>query len=80
VRLVPCNVAAIVEREAAAFRDTSQIRITSKVAIDTVVLADDVELGPGVPEPVRERAPLRPLDRHRHRPRRRQLRAHRACG
>ena len=45
VRLVPCNVAAIVEREAAAFRDTSQIRITSKVAIDTVVLADDVELG-----------------------------------
>ena len=45
VRLVPVNVAAIVEREAAAFRDTSQIRITSKVAIDTVVLADDVELG-----------------------------------
>jgi two-component system osmolarity sensor histidine kinase EnvZ len=45
VRLVPCNVAAVVEREAAAFRDTSQIRITSKVAIDTVVLADDVELG-----------------------------------
>ena len=45
VRLVPCNVATIVEREAAAFRDTSQIRITSKVASDTVVLADDVELG-----------------------------------
>ena len=45
VRLVPVNVAAIVEREAAAFRDTSQIRITSKVAIDTLVLADDVELG-----------------------------------
>jgi two-component system osmolarity sensor histidine kinase EnvZ len=45
VRLVPCNVATIVEREAAAFRDTSQIRITSKVAIDTMVLADDVELG-----------------------------------
>ena len=45
VRLVPVNVAAIVEREAAAFRDTSQIRITSKVAIDTLVLADNVELG-----------------------------------
>ncbi|MEO5881075.1 MAG: ATP-binding protein [Caldimonas sp.] len=45
VRLVPVNVAAIVEREAAAFRDTSQIRIVSKVAIDTLVLADDVELG-----------------------------------
>jgi two-component system, OmpR family, osmolarity sensor histidine kinase EnvZ len=45
VRLVPVNVAAIVEREAAAFRDTSQIRISSKVAIDTLVLADDVELG-----------------------------------
>ena len=35
---------------------------------------------PGAAEPVRERAPLRPLDRHRHRPRRRQLRAHRAVG
>ncbi|MEP6740736.1 MAG: ATP-binding protein, partial [Caldimonas sp.] len=45
VKLVPVNVAAIVEREAAAFRDTSQIRIQSKVAIDTLVLADDVELG-----------------------------------
>ncbi|MGZ5155673.1 MAG: ATP-binding protein [Caldimonas sp.] len=45
VKLVPVNVAAIVEREAAAFRDTSQIRISSKVALDTLVLADDVELG-----------------------------------
>ncbi|HEX2541737.1 MAG TPA: ATP-binding protein [Caldimonas sp.] len=45
VKLTPCNVAAIVEREAAAFRDTSQIRITSKVAPDVRVLADDVELG-----------------------------------
>jgi two-component system osmolarity sensor histidine kinase EnvZ len=35
----------VVEREAAAFRDTSQIRIQSKVAPDTKVLADDVELG-----------------------------------
>ncbi len=45
VKLVPVNAAAIVEREAAAFRDTSQIRIVSRVADDTRVLADDVELG-----------------------------------
>jgi two-component system osmolarity sensor histidine kinase EnvZ len=45
VKLVPVNAAAIVEREAAAFRDTSQIRIISRVADDTRVLADDVELG-----------------------------------
>ena len=45
VKLVPCDVATIVAREAAAFRDTSQIRIQSKVAPDTRVLADDVELG-----------------------------------
>src|SRR6185369_8747025 len=35
VKLVPCDVATIVQREAAAFRDTSQIRIQSKVAPDT---------------------------------------------
>ncbi len=45
VKLVPVNVAATVDREAAAFRDTSQIRIQSKVAPDVSVLADDVELG-----------------------------------
>ncbi len=45
VKLVPINVAAVVEREAAAFRDTSQIRITAKVADDVRVLADEVELG-----------------------------------
>jgi two-component system osmolarity sensor histidine kinase EnvZ len=45
VKLVPVNVAAIVEREAAAFRDTSQIRISSRIADDTRVMADDVELG-----------------------------------
>jgi two-component system osmolarity sensor histidine kinase EnvZ len=44
-KLVPVNAAAIVEREAAAFRDTTQIRITSRVADDTRVMADDVELG-----------------------------------
>jgi two-component system, OmpR family, osmolarity sensor histidine kinase EnvZ len=45
VKLVPCDVQAIVAREAAAFRDTSQIRIQSKLAPDVRVLADDVELG-----------------------------------
>ncbi len=45
VKLVPVDVATVVAREAAAFRDTSQIRIQSKVAPDTQVLADDVELG-----------------------------------
>jgi two-component system osmolarity sensor histidine kinase EnvZ len=44
-KLVPVNAAAIVEREAAAFRDTTQIRITSRIADDTRVMADDVELG-----------------------------------
>jgi len=45
VKLVSVNAAAIVEREIAAFRDTSQMRITSRVADDTRVMADDVELG-----------------------------------
>ena len=45
VKLSPVDAATVVEREAAAFRDTSQIRIQSKVAVDTLVLADDVELG-----------------------------------
>ena len=45
VKLVPVDAHAVVEREAAAFRDTSQIRIASKVAEDVRVLADDVELG-----------------------------------
>ena len=45
VKLVSVNAAAIVEREIAAFRDTSQMRIVSRVADDTRVLADDVELG-----------------------------------
>ena len=45
VRLRPVHLSTVVEREMAAFRDTSQIRITSRVAIDTKVLADDTELG-----------------------------------
>jgi len=45
VRLRPVHLSTVVDREMAAFRDTSQIRITSRVAIDTKVLADETELG-----------------------------------
>ena len=44
-RLTPVHLSSVVDREMAAFRDTSQIRITSRVAIDTRVMADDTELG-----------------------------------
>ena len=40
----PINIAAIVDREAAAFRDTTQIRINSRLAIDLMVMADETEL------------------------------------
>ena len=43
--LMPVHLSTVVDREMAAFRDTSQIRITSRVAIDTKVMADDTELG-----------------------------------
>jgi len=45
VRLRPVDLSTVVDREMAAFRDTSQLRITSRVAIGTRVLADDTELG-----------------------------------
>ena len=45
VKLEPVHLSGVVDREMAAFRDTSQIRISSRVAIDTKVMADDVELG-----------------------------------
>ncbi len=44
-KLTPVHLSSVVDREMAAFRDTSQIRITSRVAIDTKVMADDTELG-----------------------------------
>jgi two-component system osmolarity sensor histidine kinase EnvZ len=44
-RMVPVHLSGVVDREMAAFRDTSQIRITSRVAIDTKVIADETELG-----------------------------------
>lgn len=45
VKLVPVHLAALIDREASAFRDPSQIRITSRVAIDLTVMADETELG-----------------------------------
>ena len=45
VKLVPVHLAALIDREAAGFRDPSQIRIVSRVAIDIKVMADDTELG-----------------------------------
>jgi hypothetical protein len=42
---VPVNLAQLVDKEAATFRDPREIRIQSKLAIDLRVMADDVELG-----------------------------------
>jgi two-component system osmolarity sensor histidine kinase EnvZ len=44
-KLVPVNLAQLVEREAAAFRDPREIRIHSRLAIDLRVMADEIELG-----------------------------------
>jgi two-component system osmolarity sensor histidine kinase EnvZ len=44
-KLVPVNLAQLVEREAAAFRDPREIRITLRLAIDVRVMADEIELG-----------------------------------
>jgi two-component system osmolarity sensor histidine kinase EnvZ len=41
----PVPIAALVEREASAFRDVSQIRIQSRLAPDLQVVADETELG-----------------------------------
>ncbi len=40
----PINVAALIEKQAASFRDPTQIRIISRVSADLRVLADEVEL------------------------------------
>jgi two-component system osmolarity sensor histidine kinase EnvZ len=45
VKLVPVNLADLVDREMQGFRDTSQMRIRARVAPDTRVLADATELG-----------------------------------
>jgi two-component system, OmpR family, osmolarity sensor histidine kinase EnvZ len=44
-RLEPVNVAQLIDREAAGFRDPSQVRISSRVTDDLVVMADETELG-----------------------------------
>jgi two-component system, OmpR family, osmolarity sensor histidine kinase EnvZ len=44
-RTVPVHLSALIDREAASFRDPSEIRITSAVAIDLMVMADETELG-----------------------------------
>jgi len=44
-RLMPVNVAQLVDREAASLRDPSQIRIQSRVPADLEVLGDETELG-----------------------------------
>ncbi len=41
----PVQVAQLIEREAAAFRDPTQIRINVRVADDLVVVGDETELG-----------------------------------
>jgi two-component system osmolarity sensor histidine kinase EnvZ len=44
-RLVPVNISALVDKEAATFRDPREIQIESRLAIDLRVMADEVELG-----------------------------------
>jgi two-component system, OmpR family, osmolarity sensor histidine kinase EnvZ len=44
-KLRPVQVAQIIDREAAVFRDPAQIRIRPRVAVDLEVLADETELG-----------------------------------
>jgi two-component system osmolarity sensor histidine kinase EnvZ len=45
VKLGPVNLARLVDKEAATFRDPREIRITSRLAIDLRVMADEIELG-----------------------------------
>jgi two-component system, OmpR family, osmolarity sensor histidine kinase EnvZ len=44
-KLVPVNLAKLVEKEIATFREPKEIRIVSRLAIDLRVMADDIELG-----------------------------------
>ena len=44
-KLVPVNLARLVEKEIATFRDPKEIRITTRLAIDLRVMADEIELG-----------------------------------
>jgi two-component system, OmpR family, osmolarity sensor histidine kinase EnvZ len=44
-KLVPINLAKLVDKEIATFREPREIRIVSRLAIDLRVMADDIELG-----------------------------------
>jgi two-component system, OmpR family, osmolarity sensor histidine kinase EnvZ len=44
-KLAPVDVAQLIDRQAAVFRDPSQVRISSRVSDDMVVMADETELG-----------------------------------
>lgn len=44
-KMVPVNLAQLVDKEIATFRDPREIRILSRLAIDIRVLADEIELG-----------------------------------
>ena len=44
-KLVPVNLAQLVDKEIATFRDPKEIRISSRLAIDLRVMADEIELG-----------------------------------
>ena len=66
-RLEPVPLAAVIEREAGAFRDASQIRIGLALSADLARAGRPDRARARVRQPVRERAPLRPLDRERHR-------------
>jgi len=45
VKLLPVSLSAVIEREIATFRNTSQMKVRARVAPDTRVQADDIELG-----------------------------------
>ncbi len=60
VKLVPVDLAALVEREMANFREPDQIRIESRVSAQTACDGRRDRTRAGAAEPVRERAPLRP--------------------
>jgi two-component system osmolarity sensor histidine kinase EnvZ len=44
-QLKPVNVAQLIDREAAVFRDPTQIKVSARVVPDLNVMADEVELG-----------------------------------
>ena len=70
VKLMPVHLAQR-RRPRDARRSATRARSASARAWRSTprCMADEIELGRVSPEPVRERAPLRPLDRHRHRAR-----------